>query len=34
VIPALAQAERAFAATLGAIKLDDLIKRAEKAKLA
>jgi len=34
VIPALTQAERAFAATLGAIKLDDLIKRAEKAKLA
>ena len=34
VIPALAQAESAFAATLGAIKLDDLIKRAEKAKLA
>ena len=34
VIPALAQAERAFAATLGAINLDDLIKRAEKAKLA
>lgn len=32
VIPALAQAERVFAATLGAIKLDDLIKRVEKAK--
>jgi Rrf2 family transcriptional regulator, iron-sulfur cluster assembly transcription factor len=29
VVPALAQAERAFASTLGAIKLDDLIKRAE-----
>ncbi len=33
VLPALAQAERAFAATLGAINLDDLVKRAEKAKL-
>lgn len=34
VIPALTQAEHAFAATLGAIKLDDLIKRAEKTSLA
>jgi Rrf2 family protein len=33
VMPALAQAERAFATTLGAINLDDLIKRAERAKL-
>ena len=33
VIPALAQAERAFAATLGGISLNDLVKRAEKAKL-
>jgi DNA-binding IscR family transcriptional regulator len=32
VIPALAQAEHAFAATLSAIKLDDLIKRAGKTK--
>lgn len=32
VIPALEQAERAFAATLGAINLDDLVKRAEKIK--
>jgi Rrf2 family protein len=33
VMPALAQAERAFATTLGAINLDDLVKRAEKSKL-
>jgi Rrf2 family protein len=33
VMPALAQAERAFASTLGAINLDDLIKCAEKSEL-
>ena len=33
VIPALEQAERAFATTLGAINLGDLVKRAEKANL-
>ena len=33
VMPALAQAEHAFSTTLGAINLDDLMKRAEKAKL-
>jgi Rrf2 family protein len=33
VIPALEQAERAFAATLGAINLDDLVRRAENTNL-
>jgi DNA-binding IscR family transcriptional regulator len=33
VMPALAQAERAFSSTLGAINLGDLMQRAEKAKL-
>ncbi|MET0278884.1 MAG: Rrf2 family transcriptional regulator [Pseudorhodoplanes sp.] len=33
VIPALEQVERAFATTLGAINLSDLVKRAEKADL-
>ena len=33
VIPALAQAERAFATTLGGISLNDLVKRAEKTTL-
>ncbi len=31
VVPALEQAERAFASTLGSINLGDLVKRAEKA---
>jgi Rrf2 family protein len=31
VLPALAQAERAFASALSTIQLDDLVKRAEKA---
>jgi len=33
VVPALEQAERAFATTLGAISLGDLVKRAEKVNL-